>query len=105
MHTEKIINHIVGWLAEYLQNSKQKGFVVGISGGIDSAVVSTLCAKTGCPVLCLELPIHQAENQVTRALNHINWLKSNFEKVEGKSVELTPVYEEFVSVAEKAGNE
>lgn len=105
MQTEKIINHIVSWLSEYLEKSKQKGFVIGISGGIDSAVVSTLCAKTGYPVLCLELPIHQAENQVTRALNHINWLKSNFEKVEGKSVNLTIVYDEFVSVAEKSYNE
>lgn len=84
MQTEKIINHIVDWLTDYLKKSKQKGFVIGISGGIDSAVVSTLCAKTGFPVLCMELPIHQAENQVTRALNHINWLKSNFEKVERK---------------------
>lgn len=105
MQTEKIINHIVNWLSDYLINSGQKGFVLGISGGIDSAVVSTLCAKTGYPVLCMELPIHQAENQVTRALNHINWLKSNFEKVEGKSVNLTTVYDEFVSVAEKSDNE
>lgn len=105
MQTEKIINHIVSWLSDYLEKSGQKGFVLGISGGIDSAVVSTLCAKTGYPVLCLELPIHQAESQVTRALNHINWLKSNFEKVEGKSVDLTTVYDEFVSVLEKSGNE
>lgn len=105
MQTEKIINHIVNWLSDYLKNSGQKGFVLGISGGIDSAVVSTLCAKTGYPVLCMELPIHQAENQVTRALNHINWLKSNFEKVEGKSVNLTTVYDEFVSVVEKSDNE
>lgn len=105
MQTEKIINHIVSWLRDYLEKSGQKGFVLGISGGIDSAVVSTLCAKTGYPVLCLELPIHQAESQVTRALNHIKWLKSNFEKVEGKSVDLTTIYDEFVSVTEKSGNE
>lgn len=105
MQTEKIINHIVGWLKDYLVKSKQKGFVIGISGGIDSAVVSTLCAKTGFPVLCLEMPIHQAENQVSRAWNHIEWLKKNFEKIEGKTVNLTPVYDEFVSVVEKSENE
>ena len=105
MQTEKIINHIVNWLSDYLKNSGQKGFVLGISGGIDSAVVSTLCAKTGYPVLCMELPIHQAETEVNRALNHINWLKSNFEKVEGKSVNLTPVYDKFVSTVEKSENE
>lgn len=105
MQTEKIINHIVNWLSDYLKNSGQKGFVLGISGGIDSAVVSTLCAKTGYPVLCMELPIHQAETEVNRALNHINWLKSNFEKVEGKSVNLTPVYDKFVSTVDKSENE
>lgn len=105
MQTEKIINHIVGWLSDYLEKSKQKGFVTGISGGIDSAVVSALCAKTGYPSLCLEMPIHQAENQVTRALNHINWLKSNFDKVESKTVNLTPIYDEFVSIVEKPGTD
>ena len=105
MQTEKIIDHIVNWLSEYLKNSHQKGFVIGISGGIDSAVTSTLCAKTGFPVLCLEMPIHQAENQVTRAQNHIEWLQSNFEKIHSKTVDLTPVYDEFVSVAERSENE
>lgn len=105
MQTEKIIDHIVNWMSEYLKNSHQKGFVIGISGGIDSAVTSTLCAKTGFPVLCLEMPIHQAENQVTRAQNHIEWLKSNFEKIDSKTVNLAPVYDEFVSVAEKSENE
>lgn len=105
MQTEKIVNHIVNWLSDYLQNSKQKGFVIGISGGIDSAVTSTLCAMTGFPVLCLEMPIHQAENQVTRAWNHIEWLKSNFTKIEGKSVNLTSVYDQFVKEVEKSENE
>lgn len=105
MQTEKIINHIVDWLKEYLETSLQKGFVIGISGGIDSAVTSTLCAMTGYPVLCLEMPIHQAKNQVSRAWNHIDWLKTNYEKITSASVNLTPVYEEFVKVAEKSENE
>lgn len=105
MQTEKIINHIVDWLKEYLETSLQKGFVIGISGGIDSAVTSTLCAMTGYPVLCLEMPIHQAKNQVSRAWNHIDWLKTNYEKIASASVNLTPVYEEFVKVAEKSENE
>ena len=58
MNTEKIVNHIVSWLKDYAINSKVNGFVIGISGGIDSAVTSTLCAKTGFPVLCVEMPIH-----------------------------------------------
>ena len=105
MQTEKIVNHIVNWLTDYLKTSKQKGFVIGISGGIDSAVTSTLCARTGFPVLCLDMPIHQAENQVSRAWNHIEWLKKNFEQIEGKTVNLTPVYDEFVKEVEKSENE
>ena len=61
---EKVVNHIVNWLKKYQETSKIKGFVVGVSGGIDSAVTSTLCAKTDVPVLCLEMAIHQEENQV-----------------------------------------
>lgn len=105
MQTEKIINHIVNWLADYLKNSHQNGFVIGISGGIDSAVTSTLCAMTGRPVLCLEMPIHQAPNQVSRALNHIEWLQGNYPEVNSKSVNLTSVFDEFVNVTDRQGNE
>ena len=75
MKTEKVAEHIIKWLKEYAENAKVKGFVVGVSGGIDSALTSTLCAKTGFPTLCVELPIHQAENQVTRAEEHISTIK------------------------------
>ena len=51
------------------------GFVVGVSGGIDSALTSTLCAMTGRPVICLEMEIHQEANQISRAKNHIDWLE------------------------------
>ena len=76
--TEKIIAHIVQWLENYLEESNQKGFVVGVSGGIDSAVTSTLCAKTNKPLLCLEMPIQQDEFQVSRAKQHIEWLCKNY---------------------------
>lgn len=97
MQTEKIIDHIVGWLTDYLKNSGQNGFVIGISGGIDSAVTSTLCAMTGYPVLCLEMPIHQAPNQVSRALNHVEWLKEKFPNVQSEKVNLTSVFDSFIS--------
>ena len=74
MKTEKVIAYIVDWLKEYATNANAAGFVIGVSGGIDSAVTSTLCAKTGLKLLCVEMPIHQGENQVTRADGHINWL-------------------------------
>ena len=64
MQVEKVTQYIISWLKEYASNAGVKGFVIGVSGGIDSAVTSTLCAKTGFPTLCLEMPIHQEKNQV-----------------------------------------
>lgn len=97
MNSEKVANHIVNWLKDYATKTNVKGFVIGVSGGIDSALTSTLCAKTGFPLLCLEMPIHQAENQISRALNHIEWLQTNFENVTMTKVELTPVFDSLVA--------
>jgi NAD+ synthase len=97
MNTKKVIDYIVNWLNEYATNSKVNGFVIGVSGGIDSAVASTLCAKTGFPVLCVEMPIHQAENQVNRALNHVSWLQKNFENIYLEQVNLTPVFDNLIA--------
>lgn len=96
MKSEQVTDYIVHWLKNYAENAKINGFVIGISGGIDSAVTSTLCARTGLPLLCLEMPIHQAENQVTRALKHIEWLKEQHDNVNLESVNLTPVFDSLV---------
>ena len=80
----------------FLVIEKSKGFVIGVSGGIDSAVTSTLAAKTGVPVLCLEMPIHQQKEQVTRANQHINWLKSTYPNVSSACVDLSGIYDQFV---------
>ena len=71
MNVIKVIDHITNWLHEYCTRAGQTGFVVGVSGGVDSAVTSALCARTGLPTLCLEMPIHQSHDQVTRAQDHI----------------------------------
>jgi NAD+ synthase len=105
MKTEKVVDHIVNWLKVYAENAGVKGFVIGVSGGIDSAVTSTLCAKTGYPVLCLEMPIHQAENQVNRALNHIQWLQANFSNVSMTQVNLTPVFDSLIASFPEVENE
>ncbi|MCF8716031.1 NAD(+) synthase [Joostella atrarenae] len=105
MKTEKIIDYIVTWLKDYAENANMKGFVIGISGGIDSAVTSTLCAKTGLDVLCLEMPIHQAENQVSRALDHIDWLQKSYPSVLSKQVNLTPVFDSLVAALPKVEKE
>lgn len=94
-NAEAINNHIVNWLRDYATNAKVKGFVVGISGGIDSAVTSALCAQTGMPTLCVEMPIHQAPSHVSRAREHIQLLKERFNNVSGIEADLTPVFETF----------
>ncbi|PIB28411.1 NAD(+) synthase [Maribacter sp. 4U21] len=105
MQTEKVIDHIVNWLKDYATNAKQKGFVIGVSGGIDSAVTSTLCAKTGLDLLCLEMPIHQAPNQSDMASRHIAWLQENFPNVKRQPVNLTPVFDSLVAAFPKVENE
>ena len=105
MQTDKVVDHIVNWLKDYATNAKINGFVIGVSGGIDSAVTSTLCAKTGLNVMCVEMPIHQAKNQVTRALRHIDWLKSNYKNVSMTQVNLTPVFDSLIEVLPKVNDE
>ena len=95
IQVEKVNLHIVNWLKEYAENAKVNGFVIGISGGVDSAVTSTLCAQTGLKVLCVEMPIHQAQSQVSRAREHIELLKTRFTNVTDIEVDLTPVFETF----------
>jgi NAD+ synthase len=97
LQIEKINTHIVNWLKTYAENAKVNGFVVGISGGVDSAVTSTLCAQTGLPTLCVEMPIHQAASHVSRGREHIEQLKSRFANVSNIEADLTPVFESFKS--------
>jgi NAD+ synthase len=95
IQVEKVNEHIVNWLKTYADNAKVQGFVIGISGGVDSAVTSTLCAQTGLSTLCVEMPIHQAENQVNRGREHIEQLQKRFPNVTRAEANLTPIYETF----------
>jgi NAD+ synthase len=97
LQVEKVNKYIVNWLKTYAENAKVNGFVVGISGGVDSAVTSTLCAQTGLPTLCVEMPIHQAPSHVSRGREHIELLKSRYANVSAIEANLTPVFETFKS--------
>lgn len=92
MKNQQVIDHIVHWLKEYSSQSNTSGFVIGISGGIDSAVTSTLCAKTDRPVICLNMPIHQHKAEYDRGREHISWLKKNYPNVISHEVELTETF-------------
>ncbi len=93
MQHQLIIQHITNWLKQYSISSGTDGFVVGISGGIDSALTSTLCALTGRKLICLNMPIKQHENEFNRSVEHIDWLKKHFKNVSSYEVNLTPIFE------------
>jgi NAD+ synthase len=93
MKKQEVIDHIVNWLKHYSEQSRTNGFVIGISGGIDSAVTSTLCALTGKKVICLNMPIHQFKAEYDRGHEHIDWLKSKFNNVSSHEVELTKTFQ------------
>ncbi len=97
MKLQETADHITNWLKSYSVRTGMKGFVVGISGGIDSALTSTLCARTGLEVLTLEMPIHQHPDQASRGKEHQAWLASNFSNSKHHQVDLTPVYDHFVA--------
>ena len=74
MQLQNTSDFITNWLKAYNLKAETKGFVIGISGGIDSALTSTLAAQTGAEVLCVSMPIHQVVSQLNRANNHIEGL-------------------------------
>ncbi|MEN9699926.1 MAG: synthase [Bacteroidota bacterium] len=86
---QAIIDHIVNWLEAYKKQASSTGFVVGISGGIDSALSSTLCALTGAPTLCVTLPIRQGSAEYERAQAHLLDLKSRFSNVQVFEIDLS----------------
>lgn len=93
MNCDKVIDYIVAWLDNYCEQSGLEGFVIGVSGGIDSAVTSTLCARTGRSVRPLNMPIYQDRIQLSRSSRHIAWLEKNFANVEGIHIDLTSPFQ------------
>ncbi len=95
MQKDKVVEYLVNWLKDYAQKSKLQGFVIGISGGVDSALSSTLCAQTGLPTLALEMPIHQGESQINRSQEHLKWLKQHFPQVKSQTIDLSATFDEM----------
>jgi len=93
MELEKRISN---WISDYLNESKLETLVVGISGGIDSALVSTLCAMTGKRTILLSLPINQNSSHLSRAKKHIENLKSRYKNVESYEYDLSDVLDKFL---------
>lgn len=90
------INHIVKWLKQYAKSAKITTFVVGISGGIDSSVVSALCARTGLKTIVVQMPIRQNKKLDNRSSMQAGWLRDRYpDTVTHMSMDLTPVFSAF----------
>jgi NAD+ synthase len=96
-------NRIVKWLSDYVFENNIKALVVGVSGGIDSAVSSTLAAKTGLPTYALGMPIHQNETQENLSDAHLEWLNFNFNNVVVNKFDLTQIFDIFQSSMKEFG--
>ena len=95
MTPKQRINRISKWIKSYATKNKIKTLVVGVSGGIDSAVVSTLCAKTGLPVIAVSMPIKQSRATHSLSMAHGSWLVEHFDNVKHHQVDLTPTFRNF----------
>ena len=97
MNSKDKIKFIVDWIKSYVTNiSKQPvSLVIGVSGGVDSALTSTLCAKTGLRTIAISMPIKQNLSQHDLSLRHLDFLKNNFNNVEVQTIELDSVFSSF----------
>ena len=107
MKTSDKVKFISNWIKSYVDQmpSKAQSLVVGISGGIDSSVSSTLSAMTGLRTIVLSMPIKQKENQHDLSLKHQAWLVKNFKNVEAHTISLDNLFESFSSTLGKFNNE
>ncbi len=101
------IKFISNWIKTYVDQmpSKAQSLVIGISGGIDSSVSSTLSAMTGMKTIVLTMPIKQKENQHDLSLKHQQWLVKNFKNVEAHTLSLDKLFETFSTTLNKFDNE
>ena len=106
MNYQKKIDYISKWIKEYATSLSFQpvSLVIGVSGGIDSAVTSTLCAKTGFKTIAISMPIKQNLNQHDLSLKHLDWLKNNFDNVETKIIELDNVFASFENTMKEFNN-
>ena len=103
---KNLSSNIVKWLGDYVvQNSGIKAFVIGVSGGIDSAVVSTLAASTGLPTYVLGMPIHQNPEQENLSDTHLEWLQTKFSNVIVKKFNLTEIFDTFQFTMKEFGSD
>ena len=107
MSPSEKIKYISNWIKSYVDQmpSKAQSLIIGISGGIDSSVSSTLSAMTGIKTIVLTMPIRQIDNQHDLSLKHQEWLKKNFNNVEVHTINLDKLFDSFSSTLKEFDNE
>ena len=107
MNASEKVNFISNWIKDYANNmpSKAQSLVIGISGGIDSSVSSTLSAMTGLKTIVLSMPIKQKSQQHDLSLKHQEWLVNKFNNVEAHTINLDELFSTFSSSLSKFDNE
>ncbi|MGM0478714.1 MAG: NAD(+) synthase [Bacteroidota bacterium] len=93
---DRVVNYIVDWLNDYLSTTPLKGYIVGVSGGVDSALTSTLCAMTEQRIILLNMPIRQTTEEFARSQQQITQLSENYVNVKGLEIDLTETFNHFV---------
>lgn len=100
----ELAGRIVKWISDYAKENEISTLVIGVSGGVDSAVTSTLCAETGLRTIALSMPIHQGKSQNDLSLSHCNWLKSNWNNVETDIIDLSETFDSISLALGSKGN-
>ncbi len=106
MNSDKKIEYITNWIKQYANSLifQPPSLVIGVSGGIDSAVTSTLCAKTGFKTIAISMPIKQNSSQHDLSIKHLDWLKNNFDNVQTLTIDLDKVFNSFSSLMKDFNN-
>jgi len=107
MQTSEMVEYIKNWISDYCKSMPKEpdALVIGISGGIDSSVTSTLCSLTGKKTIVLSMPIKQIKEQHNLSLKHQEWLKNKFKNVEGYLIDLDNVFKSFKTSLTQFDNE
>ncbi|MDC0585404.1 NAD(+) synthase [Candidatus Pelagibacter sp.] len=107
MNASEKVNFISSWIKNYVDNmpNKAQALVIGISGGIDSSVSSTLSAMTGLKTIVLSMPIKQKSRQHDLSLKHQEWLVNKFNNVEAHTINLDELFSAFSSSLSSFDNE
>lgn len=105
MNTQQRIETITAWIQQYADHHGISCLVVGVSGGIDSAVVSTLCARTGIRTVTLSMPIQQSAHTHNLSQAHCEWLRLNFQNVETHTLDLTNTFQHFQTALSQFNSE